>query len=404
MAIFFDVFLFFADKERMHPSNLKPVWLESLSQIDRQAWDALARPLRTPFLEWDWLRLMEASGSTIPPAGWVPRYLTLWSGRELAAAAPLYIKLHSEGEFVFDHAWADVAGRLGRAYYPKLVGMSPFTPMIGYRFLMAPEIDEEGLTARMLKEIDRFCRHHGLAGSSFHFVDPLWGEILDRHGYCAWIHQSFVWKNEGYGNFEDYLSGFNSNQRRNIRRERLELSRRGIRVEMIPGAELPRSFYERMYAYYARTNDRFGPWSCKYLTRQFFTGLPDHFSQRLVFAAAFEDNRRAAPVGMSLLVAKADQLYGRYWGCSRKIEFLHFDACYYRPIEWAIHQGIQAFDPGMGGGHKLRRGFKAVANRSLHRFMDPTLRQIMEHNMDAINRLEQSHIAALNQGLPLRRP
>jgi hypothetical protein len=291
---------------------------------------------------------------------------------------------------------------LGKAYYPKLVGMSPFTPMIGYRFLIAPGLDEIGLTGRMLEEIDRYCRYHGLSGSSFHFVDPTWGEMLETHGYCAWTHQSFVWENEDYATFEDYLSGFNSNQRRNIRRERRELARRGIRVEMIPGAELPRDFYDRMYAFYARTNDQFGPWSCKYLTRDFFTGLPKHFSKRLVFAAAFENDRPQVPIGMSMLVAKADQLYGRYWGCSREIEFLHFDVCYYRPIEWAIDQGINVFDPGMGGGHKLRRGFKAVANRSLHRFMDSTLRQIMERNMNAINRMEQANITALNQELPLR--
>ena len=387
----------------MLSSSIEPVWIESVSKIDRHAWNALARPLRTPFLEWEWLHLMEASGSAIPKAGWVPRYLTMWSGNDLISVAPLYIKLHSEGEFVFDYAWADVADRLGRAYYPKIVGMSPFTPMIGYRFLMAPEIDEEELTARMLSEIDRFCRRFGLSGSSFHFVEPHWSELLGRQGYCAWLHQSYVWENDGYGGFDDYLSRFNSNQRRNIRRERRELSRRGIRVDMIPGTELPKQFYERMYAFYVRTNDQFGPWSCKYLTREFFMGLPDHLPERLVFAAAFEDGRGDAPVGMSLLVAKADQLYGRYWGCSREIDFLHFDVCYYRPIEWAIQHGIQTFDPGMGGGHKSRRGFKAIANRSLHRFIDPALRRIMERNIDAINRQEQANIAALNQGLPLRR-
>jgi predicted N-acyltransferase len=173
---------------------------------------------------------------------------------------------------------------------------------------------------------------------------------------------------------------------------------------MIRGAELAKAHYERMYAFYARTNDQFGPWGCRYLTRDFFTGLPDHFRERLVFAAAFEGNRLNAPVGMSLLVTKEDQLYGRYWGCSREIEFLHFDACYYRPIEWAIEQGIRRFDPGMGGAHKLRRGFKAVANQSLHRFIDPRLRTVMERNIAAINRLEQEDIAALNLDLPLRRP
>lgn len=388
----------------MHPSNLKAAWVDSLSQIDRDAWDALAKPLQTPFLEWDWLQLMEASGSTTAETGWIPRHLTLWSGRELVAAAPLYVKLHSAGEFVFDHVWADVARRLGKRYYPKLVGMSPFTPMIGYRFLMATELDPVEVTTRLLDEIDRLCQRQGLSGSSFHFVDPAWGEAVAERGYCAWAHQSFAWENQDYASFEDYLAGFNANQRHNIRRERRDLGRRGIRVEMIPGAELAKVHYGRMYAFYARTNDQFGPWGCKYLTREFFTALADRFNHRLVFAAAFEGNQRAEPLGMSLLVTKEDRLYGRYWGCSREIEFLHFDACYYRPIEWAIEQGIRTFDPGMGGAHKLRRGFKAVVNHSLHRFIDPVLRAIMERNIAAINRLEQEDIAALNLELPLRQP
>jgi len=388
----------------MPPSNLKTVWLDSLAHIDRDAWDALAKPLQTPFLEWDWLQLMEASGSTTAETGWIPHHLTLWSGRELVAAAPIYVKLHSAGEFVFDHAWADVAGRLGQRYYPKLVGMSPFTPMIGYRFLMAPGLDAGELTSRLLEEIDRLCRRHGLSGSSFHFVDPAWGKAVADLGYCAWAHQSFAWENEGYGSFDDYLAGFNANQRRNIRRERRDLGRRGVRVEMVPGVELAKAHYGRMYAFYARTNDQFGPWGCKYLTRDFFTALPDRFHQRLVFAAAFEGNQCNAPVGMALLVTKEDRLYGRYWGCSREIEFLHFDACYYRPIEWAIERGIRTFDPGMGGAHKLRRGFKAVANHSLHRFMDRSLRTVMERNIAAINRLELEDIAALNLELPLHRP
>jgi len=140
----------------MYPSSPKIRWVTQISEIDREAWDALALPLKSPFLEWDWLWLMEASGSAAARAGWIPRHLTVWSGSELLAAAPLYIKTHSAGEFVFDQAWADVAGRLGLDYYPKLVGMSPFTPLIGYRFLMAPGVDETQLTGLMLEEIERY--------------------------------------------------------------------------------------------------------------------------------------------------------------------------------------------------------------------------------------------------------
>jgi predicted N-acyltransferase len=383
-----------------HP-DVKFKWLESLSDVERGSWNALALPLESPFLEWDWLQLMEASGSVTAAAGWIPRHLTAWSGRELVAAAPLYVKTHSAGEFVFDHAWADVAGRLNRPYYPKLVGMSPFTPMIGYRFLMAPGLDEDALTDRMLAETERFCRHHGLAGSSFHFVDPQWADAIAARGFCRWAHQSFVWENEGFLSFEDYLSRFTANQRRNIRRERRRLAQQGIRVDMIAGEDLPRELYERMHVFYARTNDQFGPWGCNYLTGDFFALLRDRFRNRLVFAVA-SDGIRRDPIGMALLVTKGDHLYGRYWGCAHEVELLHFEACYYRPIEWAVGGGIRQFDPGMGGGHKLRRGFKAVANYSLHRFMDPALRRIMERHIAAINRIEHQEIAALNRLLPLR--
>ncbi len=386
----------------MQDSDLKLIWFRRIAEIDREAWDALARPLETPFLEWDWLCLLEDSGSVSPAAGWLPHHLTVWSGERLVAAAPLYIKLHSAGEFVFDHAWAEVAGRLGRSYYPKLVGMSPFTPMIGYRFLMASRSLERNVSFRMVAEIERFCRHHGLSGCSFHFADPQWTRTMTPLGYCRWAHQSFAWKNQNYRSFDDFLARFNSNQRRNIRRECTRLYRRGIDVEMISGKELPREFHSRMYAFYTRTNDQFGPWGCKYLTRDFFTGLLDRFGHRLVFAVAFERNQPRDPVGMSLLVSKGKHLYGRYWGCAREVEFLHFNACYYRPIEWAIQNGILNFDPGMGGIHKLRRGFKAIANYSLHRFIDPVMRNVMERNMPAINSLQDEEIEALNRELPMR--
>jgi predicted N-acyltransferase len=159
---------------KRHPSSYAISWIQQLSEIDRDAWDALAKPLSTPFLEWDWLRLMETSGSVTAKTGWLPHHLTLWSGENLAAVAPMYVKGHSAGEFVFDHVWADVAGRMGIKYYPKLVGMSPFTPMSGYRFLIAAGEDELELTAVMVAEIDRLCRHYNMSGSSFLFVDPQW--------------------------------------------------------------------------------------------------------------------------------------------------------------------------------------------------------------------------------------
>ncbi len=385
------------------PRPLHLRWVAQIAEVDRSSWDRLAKPLKTPFLEWDWLWLMEASGSAAAPNGWIPRHLTVWSDGDLVAAAPLYIKSHSAGEFVFDHAWAQVSGQLGMNYYPKLVGMSPFTPLIGYRFLVAAGADEDMLTGWMLDEIDRFCGRQGLSGASFLFADPLWAEAVSRRGYCPWVHPSFAWVNEHYTDFEDFLARFNSNQRRNIRRERSRLMRQGIAVEMIPGKELPQSHFDRMYHYYARTNDQFGPWGCKYLTPEFFRLLPERFGHRLMFAVARSRETADVPVGMSLFVTKGDRLYGRYWGCIRDVDYLHFDACYYSPIEWAIARGIQLFDPGAGGGHKLRRGFRLTPNCSLHRFQHPAMRRVMEAHIDAINRREREEINAINLDLPLHR-
>ena len=375
-------------------------WKSGVHQIDKVEWDRLALPLNTPLLEWDWLNLLEQSGSVRPETGWLPCHLTVRLNARLVAAAPLYIKGHSAGEFVFDHAWADLAGRLGIRYYPKMVGMSPFSPVVGYRFLIDPLENERDLTGLMIHAIDRFCRANQITGCSFLFVDPHWRSLVETSGFVSWRHQSFTWENPGFSSFDDYLTLFNSNQRRNIKRERKTLQQLGVRIEALRDPDIPRSFYPLMYAYYARTNDQFGPWGCKYLTPEFFESLHGQFRHRLLLMAAFEARDSKHPVGLSFLLAKRDRLYGRYWGCSRRINHLHFNACYYSPIEWAIRNNIRRFDPGAGSSHKVRRGFKAVANHSLHRFYEPRLEQILRMHIDEINRMEQHHIDELNQELP----
>ncbi|MBW2411833.1 MAG: N-acetyltransferase [Deltaproteobacteria bacterium] len=385
----------------MSKSNYSIVWYENIAEVDQTAWDELALPLATPFLEWDWLHQMEVSGSATAPTGWLPQHLTVWSGQNLVAAAPLYIKGHSAGEFVFDHAWADLASRLGIAYYPKLVGMSPFTPMRGYRFLIAPGEDEAALTDIMLHEIDRFCLRYQLSGCSFLFVDPHWQTMIDHPRFSSWMHRSYLWQNRGFKTFEDYLKGFNSNQRRNIKRERSAMATQGISLQVTATDAIPHNHIPIMYDYYVRTNEKFGPWGCKYLNPSFFDGLYRNYRHRLVLVSAYTGGQdQGPPIGMSLLVTKGSRLYGRYWGCSVPVKNLHFNACYYAPIEWAVSSGIESFDPGAGGPHKLRRGFSAVPNYSLHRFADPRLREIMRSHIDEINRLEEVQIEALNQAIP----
>jgi len=389
-------------------------WHGSISEIDREQWDALALPLAVPILEWEWLRLLEVSGSISRRTGWQPAHLAIRSGPELVAAAALYLKSHSAGEFVFDGPWAEAAQGLGAPYYPKLVGMSPVTPVAGYRFLIAQGRDEASLTARMVEEIDRLCRRLGLGGSSFLFAAPEWKALPEALGYVSWTHQGFAWLNPGLGSFADYLALFDKNQRRNIRRERAKMESQGITVRVYLGEEVPRSYY----TLYARHNARFGPWGAKYLNRAFFEALADSYRHRLLFVAAYREAEgegfaparvptgqgrfpEKPPLAMAFLLTKGDQLYGRYWGSSEPVDSLHFNACFYSPIEWSIAHGIRRFDPGIGAEHKLRRGFRAVPFYSLHRFNDRRLQGLLEAAIGEINGLEQEQIEALNRALPL---
>ncbi len=386
-----------------HPKpNCSIAWINRISDVPQASWDELALPLKTPFFEWAWLHAMEASGSATAQAGWLPNHLTIWRDSVLIAAAPLYLKGHSYGEFVFDHQWADLAHRLGIQYYPKLLGMSPFTPVEGYRFLISPDEDEDEITGLMVAAIDQFCDRHHISGCNFLYVDPDWRPTIERFGFVDWLHHSYIWTNDHYRTFDDYLAGFNANQRRNIKRECKAVDKAGLSLRAIAGDEIPKSLFSLMYAYYSDTCDKFGWWGSKYLTRQFFERLHTDYRHRVVFIAAFAEADDRQPIGMSFCLTKGDQLYGRYWGASQDIDCLHFNACYYAPIEWAIAQGIQVFDPGAGGRHKKRRGFPATPNYSLHRFYDRRFSSILQPYIEEINELEQREIDAINQDLPFK--
>lgn len=374
-------------------------WISQIADVDRTAWDALAQPLATPFLEWDWLHNLETSGSAVPREGWLPHHLTVWRDRRLVAAAPLYLKGHSYGEFVFDHQWADLAYRLGIDYYPKLLGMTPFTPAEGYRFLIDPKEDEVAMTEVMVTAIDHYCDRHHIQSCHFLFVDPAWQPYLENAGFTAWKHHSYIWRSQNYHTFDDYLRAFNANQRRNIKRERKAIANAGIQFSALTGEEIPPRYFSQIYDFYSSTCDKFWGGS-KYLTRQFFKQLSPSFSHRVVLFVAHGEDQPEHPLGLSFCLVKGDRLYGRYWGSDRDIDCLHFNACYYEPIDWAIQNGIQIFDPGAGGKHKKRRGFPATPNHSLHRFYHPKLKQILCPYIAEINDMEQHQIDAINQELP----
>jgi len=381
-------------------SSYSTRWINTVAEVPQTAWDALAQPLITPFFEWNWLHNIESSGSATGRTGWLPHHLTVWRDQQLVGIAPLYIKGHSRGEFVFDNQWADVAYKLGIEYYPKLLGMSPFTPAEGYRFMIAPGEDEVEITSLMVHSIDQFCIQNKISGCNFLYVDPEWKPMLEKLGFSPWLHHSYIWQNQGYQTFDDYLKVFNANQRRNIKRERKAVNQAGLQLQTYTGDEIPKAFFSQMYHFYASTCDKFGWWGSKYLTRKFFEQLHHDYRHRVVFVAAYDGTNQHQPVGMSFCLTKSDRLYGRYWGSVQDIDCLHFDACYYSPIEWAINNGISIFDPGAGGRHKKRRGFPATPNYSLHRFYDQRLSKILQSYIGRINQMEQQEIDHINQDLP----
>jgi hypothetical protein len=377
-------------------------------------------------MSWDWLAHLEERGGIEPEQGWEPRHLTVHEDGEMIAAVPLYLRNNSWGEFVFDFAFAELAEELGKSYYPKLVGMSPASPTPAFSFLTVPGKEDE-LTPAIFRAITDLCREEDVRVLQFNFVLPEWKSRLEAMGMSAWEHQGFEWRNESFASFDDYLARFRKNQRRNIRRERHSLREQGITMQVVSGKEAPELYFARMAEYYLRTNARFGPYAARFLSTRFFTEMPESVRRCVWFIAAHqssggrggdvadrgessaageasaEETAAEDPVALAMLVLKDGRLIGRYWGTRQDLKDLHFNTCYYTPIEWAIEHGISIFDPGMGSPHKVRRGFRAVPNWSLHYFFDPVMRSILETNMDRINAHEESYIRALDEGVPYKR-
>ena len=342
---------------------------------------------------------LERSGSVAPRTGWQPCHLGLWQGDRLIAVAPLYLKGHSYGEFVFDQSFAQLAAQLGHRYYPKLLGMSPLSPVVGYRFFTAADQDASALTALMLELIDGFCRDHQIFSCNFLYVDPAWRPLAEAAGCHTWLNQQSLWSNQGYSSFNDYLIGFNANQRRNIKRERKAVQAAGLTVTPVVGSAITPALLERMHHFYEQHCARWGPWGSKYLTAEFFQLAAEQLRQQLVLFSAHRGDPEQ-PVALSLCVHTDQQLWGRYWGADEEIDNLHFEVCYYAPIDWAIGRGLQCFDPGAGGSHKRRRGFEARPHACLHRWYEPGFEAILRRWLPEANAEQLQQIEAINAELP----
>ena len=384
-------------------ASLTARWHRSIHEIPQSQWEELLAEQASPFYRWSWLEALENSGSVAPDQGWQPLHLSLWRGEEsLIAIAPLYLKGHSYGEFIFDQSFARLAGDLGLRYYPKLIGMSPVSPVQGYRFHIHPDEDAQDITVMMLRLIDEFAARNNILSCNFLYVDPLWQPLAEAAGCAAWVNHQSLWSAEGQKDFSDYLASFNANQRRNIKRERKAVNQSGLVVTPLTGPELTPELLVRMHSFYEQHCARWGPWGSKYLQSSFFDRLVDPALARHVVLFSAHRGDPVEPVAMSLCVQDESHLWGRYWGSEEEIDCLHFEVCYYAPIEWALRRGLHSFDPGAGGSHKRRRGFVAQARTSLHRWYDPRMDGLIRSWLPRANGLMEEEIEAINDELPFR--
>jgi len=352
--------------------------LEGVSRVAREEWNALVGD-DSPFLEWEWLASLEQAGTLGGDTGWQPRPLVVREAGRLVAACPLYAKQHSEGEFVFDMAWADAAQRAGIAYYPKLLVGVPFTPVTGARFLVENGGDRAHWVRVLAAALRELCRENGLSGVHVNFCRDDEIAPLAESGYLLRLGLQYHWRNAGYHDFEDYLGAFRSKRRNQIRRERRALSEQGVSTQVYVGSEIPDELFEPMYRFYQSTVEQH-VWGRQYLNPAFFELLAERFRHRLCFVVARQAGELIAG---TTNVVKNGVLYGRYWGASRSLRHLHFNVCYYAAIEWCIARGIERFEPGAGGDYKYLRGFEARPTSSMHWLADPRLAAAIAHFLEA---------------------
>lgn len=363
----------------------------------------------------DFLLALESSGSAGPQQGYVAMHLLFSDSHGPLALAPGYLRDRSDGDFSWDWSWAKIAHQAGIPWWPKYVWGIPATPFGRYRVLFRRGLDlhqEQGLITLMLDEVRSKIAELGVGTFQILFPHKGMAALLKTLNLSPMLHQRFSLDLRGLESFSDYLALFDKNQRRNIKRERQSLASAGLEVRRILPASLGAD-EQVFWAYhvwnrYREHNENFGPWSAQWLEESFFLRLfelchcssPQNGLEPVIFAAFAPGEHE--PLGLSFLLRKGPLLMGRYWGARLAVPNLHFELCFYSPIEWAISQGIEIFDPGSGSEHKLRRGFFADEDWSFHYFSDQRLRNFFAKNVEVVNKETQDYIEMLNAQVPVK--
>ena len=381
----------------MSDRDLKPAVRvhTAIADIGRAAWDACNGASgygHNPFTSYDFLSALEDSGCVSVRSGWAPQHLSVEDddGR-IAGVMPLYLKSHSQGEYVFDHSWADAYERAGGRYYPKLQCAAPFSPVTGPRLIVRDGVTRADASRSLIAGALTLCDRIG--ASSVHVTFPLEEEwrLMGREGLLMREDQQFHWTNAGYATFEDFLAALSSGRRKTIRRERRE-AQAGLEIHALSGADLTEDHWNAFYAFYMDTGGR--KYGRPYLNRRFFSLMNERMADRILLIMAKKEGRWIAG---ALNLMGDDTLYGRNWGALEEVPFLHFELCYYQAIEQAILRGLKRVEAGAQGSHKLARGYLPTPVYSAHWIADKALREpvrrYLEQERPAVEQ-EMAYLAA----------
>ena len=381
--------------------------LASPLDVDASAWNALlaTQSHPTPFMRHEYLAALHESGSATPRTGWTPRFMTLWQGDALVAACPLYLKAHSYGEYVFDWAWASAYEQHGVPYYPKAVVAVPFTPVPGTRLLAR----DDATRALLVQAVCQWCDAEGI--SSVHVLFASDDDVLSSAQQDLMLRHTvqFHWTNAPYPDFDAFLASLAQEKRKKIRQERRRVAEAGVTFRWSRGADIRPADWDFFYRCYERTYLEHG--NPPYLTRDFFARMAAHMPEAwLLFVA----ERKGQPIATSLIAISAspesasgqkDQnivAYGRYWGALERVDCLHFEACYYQPLQWCIDHGVARFEGGAQGEHKMARALLPVQATSAHWLAHPAFAEAVQRFLDRESAGVENYLESLHQRLPFK--
>lgn len=385
----------------MNASSFTAHLRSSAEDIGGDAWNGCANPLGSrdphPFTRYEFFAALEQSGSASRNAGWQPCHLTLERGGNVEALLPLYLKNHSQGEYVFDHSWADAFERAGGRYYPKLQAGVPFTPVTGPRLLVGANLDAHSARNALLGAASQATQSIGASSLHITFMTEDEWRLAAACGYLPRTDQQFHWTNKGYGSFEDFLGELSSSRRKTLRKERAAIRDAGIQFDWLSGTAITESHWDDFFEFYTCTGSQ--KWGRPYLTREFFSRIGPTMSGAIILIMA---RRGRCPIAAALNFRGEGVLYGRNWGASEYVPFLHFETCYYQAIDYAIANGVERVEAGAQGAHKLLRGYVPMLTRSAHFIANPTFRDALAQYLLRERAAVAQETSELKDYLPFR--